>query len=122
MKTFAVGEAVHSVTVQQRTAGVDASGAPQETWTTLYDAAKMSRVNGRTERGSETWKADQLSAAVITRWTMRYSAAMDPDLVDVMADRRLVYQHRVYDIIAADVLDRKNGITLRTLAASKVPS
>lgn len=104
------------VTVQQITDGVDTSGAPIETWTFLCKPF-MAR---EAERGYERFGADQLSAASVLKWTMRYRADMDPDLVDVPKKRRLVYLDRAYDITAAETMDRKKGIVLRTLASSKV--
>lgn len=117
MKAINVGALVHQVTIQSRTAGVDASGAPSETWATLT-TAWMARtiVNG----GGEFFKADQLSGAIVTQWTMRYLDTMDPDQVDVPASRRLLYFGRVYDIVQAELLDRRVGILLRTLAHSAV--
>lgn len=116
MRTVNLGELVHDVTIQQLTDGVDGAGAPQESWSTLM-TAWMAR---RTETSGEAFAGDQLSAAIRTQWTMRYAADMDPDLVDVPKARRLVYQGRAYDILAADVMDRQSGIVLRTLAASRV--
>jgi len=55
-----------------------------------------------------------------SRWTMRYLAAMDPDLVDVQKTRRLVYNGRAYDIVDVEVLDGHVGLVLRTVAASRV--
>lgn len=112
------GSLVHVVTVQSLTAGTDASGAPTLTPATLFTAS-MSR---ETERGGtgEQLKAGQESAAAVLRWTMRYHADMDPDLVDVQAARRLLYQGRAYDIVSAETIDRKVGIVIRTLSTSKV--
>lgn len=110
------GSLIHEVTIQQLTDSADSSGAPIETWTTLL-TAKMARES---ERGDERFKADQLSGAFMTKWTMRYSADMDPDLVDVQKKRRLLYQGRAYDITLAETMDRKAGIILHTLAATRV--
>lgn len=108
-----VGKLTLPVTVQQLNEGTASSGFPTESWTTLHAAAWMSR---EAVRGTEQFKADGMSAAAIQRWTMRYVADMDPDLVDVPKTRRLVYQNRVYDITAADVMDRREWILLTTLA------
>jgi hypothetical protein len=122
MRTINAGALIHTVLIQQRnTETLDDSGAPDETagWTTLV-SAQMGRIDRRSERGGETFKADQVSALMTTRWTMRYLASMDPDLVDVQKTRRLLYQGRSYDIIDAGVLDRRAGIELRTIAKSRV--
>lgn len=119
MKTLRIGELVHPVTIQQLTDGVDGSGAPAEAWATLTDAW-MGRRQARSGRGEERFRADQLSAGTVIEWTMRYVASMDPDLVDVPKTRRLLYQGRSYDIIAAENLDRQVGIVIRTLSRSQV--
>ena len=117
MKALNVGAFVHPVTIQSRTAGVDASGAPSETWATLTTAWMARKlVNG----GGESFKANQLSGAIVTQWTMRYLDTMDPDQVDVPTSRRLLYLGRVYDIVQAELFDRRVGILLRTLAHSAV--
>lgn len=117
MKALALGSFVHQVTIQSLTEGADASGAPSETWATLTTAWMARRVvNG----GREAYTGDQLSGALVTQWTMRYLDTMDPDRVDVVKARRLVYLGRVYDIVQAELLDRQVGILLRTLAHSAV--
>jgi hypothetical protein len=121
MRSLNVGALIHTVLIQQRdTVPVDDSGAPLDTgWTTLQ-YAQMGRVDRRSDRGGETVRGDQLSALMSSRWTMRYLAAMDPDLVDVQKTRRLVYNGRAYDIVDVEVLDRQVGLVLRTVAASRV--
>lgn len=116
MRTINVGELVHAVTVQEGTDGVDGGGAPAQTWADL-DTVMMARQAGV---GGEAFRGEQLSAAVQTVWTLRYWSEVDPDLVDVPKTRRLVYQGRIYDIVSADVMDRRVGIVLRTLAQSRV--
>lgn len=123
MMTLNAGTLVHQVTIQQltETDAVDSSGAPAETpWTTLCVAPMGRLLSMRTERGAETVKANELSAVVATRWTMRYLPTMDPDLVDVQKLRRLLYQGRVYDIVAIEPMDRRVGFVIRTIASSKV--
>jgi len=118
MKALHLGSFVHPVTIQTLTEGADASGAPAESWATLT-TAWMARQVVHGGRG-ESFAADQLSGAIVTQWTMRYAADMDPDRVNVVKDRRLLYLGRVYDIVQAELLDRQTGILLRTLAASAV--
>lgn len=113
MVTINAGTLVHDVTIQQLTETRGAtSKAPVESWTTLAHAW-MAR---QAERGSEAFKAMQLSGASATQWTMRYVASMDPDLVDVAKTRRLLYQGRAYDIVSVEPMDRKVGLVLRTIA------
>lgn len=110
------GALIHRVTIQRLTDGVDTSGAPTETPARLCDAW-MAR---ETVSGMEKFASNQLSASSVLRWTMRYQPNMDPDLIDVPKSRRLLYQHRAYDITEAQTLDRKAGIVLTTLAGSGV--
>jgi hypothetical protein len=65
-------------------------------------------------KGGERWIANQLSAPADTQWEMGYVASMDPDLLDVPKRRRLLYQGRVYDIVAAEMIGRREGIELLT--------
>lgn len=117
MKALNVGAFVHQVTIQTLTEGADASGAPSESWDALTTVWMTRRsVNG----GRESFQANQLSGALVTQWTMRYLDTMDPDQVDVVKKRRLLYLGRVYDIVQAELLDRRVGILLRTLAHSAV--
>lgn len=104
------------VTIQALTDGAGTSGFPVETWADLC-TVWMQRME---TRGSERFRAAQLSAPIETRWQMHYTAEMDPDLVDVPKKRRLVYSGRVYDITSATALDRQVGIELMTLAGSAV--
>jgi ribosomal protein S5 len=45
---------------------------------------------------------------------------MDPDLVDVQKERRLVVSGRIFDIRAATTIGRRRGIELVTLAGSRL--
>lgn len=111
------GELTVPVTIQQLTESKGSSGFPVETWTTLIDLAWMSREQ---QRGSERFAGAQLSAPLTTRWEMRYHEDMDPDRVDVVKKRRLVYQNRIFDIVAAEHLGQQDGIGLTTLAGTWV--
>lgn len=64
----------------------------------------------------EHFASDQKSAYGNTQWHMAYRADMDPELVDVPAERRLVYEDRVYEIVTASPLGWKRDIELITLA------
>lgn len=106
------GERDTLVTIQQLTESTGGSRFPTESWTTLM-TAWMRKLG---TKGSERWVAAQLSAPADTQWEMGYVASMDPDLVEVPKTRRLVYQGRVYDIVAADMIGRREGIELLTRA------
>lgn len=117
VSTIHAGSLVHDVTIQQLTETRGAtSKAPVESWTTLR-RAWMAR---QADRGSEVFKAMQLSGASAMTWTMRYLSSMDPDLVDVAKTRRLLYQGRAYDIVSVEPMDRKIGLVLRTIARTGV--
>lgn len=61
---------------------------------------------------SEGMNVGQLSTAVIQRWQIPYSSEMDPDLVNVPKERRIVYQSRIYDIQSAEMLDSSEGMEI----------
>lgn len=106
------------VTIQQRSATdtPDASsGEPTEAWTTLVSNMPAAREDAK---GTEKFVANQMSAAYDTRWEINYRADMDPSLVDVPKLRRIVYQNREHNIVAASEIGRRRGIELWTLAAS----
>lgn len=110
------GERDRYITIQQLTETIGSSGFPVETWATLVQMFAMKQDLGATER----FRLDQLSAKADTRWEINYRADMDPDLVDIPKARRVVYQGRVYDIVAASQIGRLEGVELITLAGSRV--
>jgi hypothetical protein len=109
------GELDRVVTLQQRGASdaVDSAGAPVETWTTL--AANIPACK-RDVRGGERFMAEQLAASFDTRWEIHWRTDMDPDTVDVPKLRRVLHGSRVYDIVYASEIGRREGIELSTLA------
>ena len=110
------GERDRLVIIQALTESVGTSGRPVEGWTRLCTAwAKREDL-----KGSERFAAAQVSAPFNVRWELPYAAAFDPELMDVTKSRRLVYQGRVHDIVAASVIGRREGIELLTLAAGRV--
>lgn len=106
------------VTIQQLSDGVGTSGAPVGTWSTLVASMPASRLD---ISGRERFIAGQESAAVDTTWEINYRADMDPELVDVPKNRRLVVGGRVHDIVAARQSERRKLIELVTLASSRLP-
>lgn len=113
------GERDRPVVIQQRTGSAGTSGFPVETWSTLVAVCWMHRLD---MSARERFTSEQLSASSDTSWEMAYRADMDPELVDVPKERRLVYQGRVYDITTASVIGRKEGIELMTLSKPGVAS
>lgn len=100
------------VTIESRTNDSADSGFPTETWATLT-SVYMSREDSRAD---ERIVAAHESAFIQTRWQMVYMESMDPESVNVPAERRLRYRGRIYDILAASLLERRIGIELETLA------
>lgn len=113
------GELTRSVTIQQMASSVGPSKFPIETWSTLLSSVWASKDE---QKAGEKFGDAQLSGSMVTTWTMRYIASMDPELVDVPKTRRVVYNGRVFDILSAVHVGRKESIQLTTLASSKVPS
>ena len=102
-----------AVTIQRRTSSTGATHFPVETWATLVTPAWMRKLDLRVD---ERTLGEQLSAKGQTLWEMAYRADMDPELVDVPAERRLVYQGRTYDIVGASLIGRREAIELTTIA------
>lgn len=101
------------VTIQEMTSSIDAdSGEPVEAWDTLATVF-MEKVE---MRGNERFQSQQMTAPYDTRWRLPYRTDMDPETLDVPKDRRLVYKNRVYDIISAQMIGRRDGIELMTLS------
>lgn len=113
------GERDRVVTIQQLTETLATSNFPTENWTTLKAGVYMRKIDNKQY---ERVKSDQIAAAFDTQWEMPYLASMDPDLVDVAKKRRLIYQDRVFLIVGASQIGRREGIELLTVASTKVPS
>jgi SPP1 family predicted phage head-tail adaptor len=112
---YDAGERDRYVRLETRTPAVDSVGAPTDgDWSTLRsDWAAIVAITGR-----ERMAASQEAASADTRWRLRYHLDMDPEVVDVASLRRLVYQGRVYDIVSAQQLGRRDGIELMTISRS----
>ncbi len=106
------GERDRIVTIQQLTDASGATGFPYEQWTPLADLY-ASRAD---DRGFERFRSAQVSATELTRWEIGYRADCDPELVDVPKRRRVVYQSRIFDILAATLIGSREGIELTTQA------
>jgi head-tail adaptor len=108
----AAGRRYTLVAIQQLTSETS-GGFPVETWTTLGSWW----LNKRDLRADERFVANRESAFAETQWHGPYRADMDPELVDVAKVRRLVYQGKTHDIVAAALIERR-AIELLTLASS----
>lgn len=105
------------VTIEQLSEA--SSGFPTETWSELESGVWMSKED---LRGSERWQTAQLAARFDTRWRLQWRDDMDPDYVDVPKTRRLVYRGRIYDIVQAAEIGRREGIELSTIAMTTAGS
>lgn len=111
------GERDKRVTIQTVTQGTGAtSRMPTEDWSALRTV--WMRV--LTLKGAERQAAEQTAAMSETQFEMGYAADMDPELVDVPATKRLVYQGRTFDVIRASLIGRREGVELIGIARSKV--
>ncbi len=113
-RPVASGQRDRTVTIQSLTETSGSSGFPVDDWATLptitLDAHKLPLG------GLERYTQNQLSAPYDTRWEIPYLPAMDPDLVNVPKERRLIYEGRTFDIVDAIRIGRREGIELLTLA------
>lgn len=106
------------VTIEQLTETVGVSGFPLETW------AELAKVwMGRVPMAArERFVAAQTSAWADEKWYLAYRADLDPDTVAVTKARRLVYQGRVFDIVAASLIGPgRRAVELTTLAKVDTP-
>ena len=108
-----------AVTIQYRSDGTSTSGFPVDDWDlTRTRTVYMARLQRTRDdyRGREAQGALGVKSEDTTRWLMGYTSTMDPDLVDVKRQRRLVYQGRVLNIVGAEHIGRKDAIELITIA------
>jgi len=102
------------VTVEARTVTRDAAKAVVETWAPLF-TTYMAVVQQKIRQEPERYVANQLSARQDTVWQMRFRDDMDPEVVNVASDRRLVFRGRIYDIVRADRIGFRDEISVQTL-------
>lgn len=102
------------ITIQQNTETIGASRFPVESWSTL----RQVWASKREASGNERFVANQISAPYDVVWEIPYSADMDPNdpTVKVTKNRRVVFQGRVHDIVAAKEIGRRRVILLETLS------
>jgi head-tail adaptor len=109
------GDRDRFVTIQQVAESAGGSGFPVETWSTLVESMPASRID---VSGRERMLAGQLAAQMETRWEINYREDMDPALVDVPKTRRLVFSGRVFDIVSAREVGRREALELMTIAGT----
>lgn len=115
---FESGQRDRLVTIQTLTASVGSSNFPVETWTDL----RQEWASKNDVRARERFVNGQNAPSADTRFDLAWSAEMDPELVDVTTKRRIVYQGRAFDIVAAEHLGRRDGICLTTLSRGEASS
>jgi head-tail adaptor len=108
----AAGQRDKHVTIEQTPAVIPGGSFPVETWAEL-GMVWMSRVDVTAD---ERFAAGQNSAYAGTIWVMPYRLDMDPEVLNVPKVRRLKYLGRIYNILTASVIGRKDSIELLTLA------
>lgn len=111
------GNRDRAVNIQQADESTGTSGLPREEWYALVSNVWMSKQD---LRGTERWNTDQIAAKFDSIFQMGYRPDMDPELVDVPKLRRLVYQDRIYEIVSATLIGRREGVQLATIASAKV--
>lgn len=114
MPQFPMGAGLRdrSVTIEQVADSTGGSGFPVETWTTLTTVlARREDASGR-----ERFTEGQLTAPFDARWELPYSADWDPELVSVAKVRRLVHRGRIHDIVHSEIIGRRRGVLVLTLA------
>ena len=111
-RELAIGRRDRQVTIEACTDAVGPSHFPIEDWAPLVTLWAAHAPGA----GAEAFTADQVSGAAEDTWTIPYRSDCDPDRVDVVKQRRLRRQGRVYDIVGARALEMRDGIELRTRA------
>ena len=109
---LAAGAKDRPVAIEGLTRSTDESGFPIETWGELAAREWMHRED---LGGAERFVAGAESSPIDSAWLMGYRPDMDPEVIEVTAERRLRYEGRVYDIVAAQVIGMRDGIQLLTL-------
>lgn len=112
MSGLNAGDFDREVTIQAMTESIATDRSPVESWSDL-DTVFMALMPTRAQ---ERFRAAQVSAPIESRWLSQYHPELDPDLVNVVKTRRLVFAGRVYDITGAQQIGRQEGIELMTLA------
>jgi head-tail adaptor len=114
----ATGQRQRLLTIEQCTDTTGPSSFPVEAWTLLAQewAAFTAVGGGGLIGGGEAFVADQVAGTATATWTIRYRADCDPELLEVVKRRRLVFSGRVFDIVAAAQIGRRQGLEFRTIA------
>lgn len=92
----------------------DTEGFVVDDWDTLTPLSIWASKNDVV--GEERFHGGQLASPYEARWGIDYRQDMDPDMIDIAKERRVVYLGRVHDIVDANVVGDFEGIEFRTLA------
>ena len=109
---ISAGQRDKSIVIEAMSADVSPTGMPIETWSPLATVW----ASRRDVQAAERFTASQTSAWQRTVWQMPYRADCDPERVDVVRLRRIVFGGRVFDIEAASLLERRLGIECTSMA------
>lgn len=112
----AAGRRDRYVRLDQGTSSEGRSGRPVETWTVLAYAWANKADGG----GSERLRTEQIQAQFDTTFVIPYRADMDPELVDVPATRRVVFEGRAFDVVGARQIGYRKAIELLAMAGSRI--
>ncbi len=99
------------VTIQSTPAPIS-PGYPREHFTDLMTVRARREDSGGRERFAE----NKLSAPFETTWELPYIEQMDPERQNVAKKFRLVHESRIHDIVYSEIIGRKRGILVMTLA------
>jgi head-tail adaptor len=105
------GDRLWQVVIEGMVMTTGPSGFPIETWEARPPPMWCSRTAGPS---TEIMAAGQLVARVIVEWRVAYRPDLDPALVDVPKDRRLIFAGRVFDVLEAETVGRRVQIRLVT--------
>lgn len=102
------------ITIERLRETTPDSNFPTEEWTQPFQAWAFREYVSLDERV----QSERLMASAAIRWEVAYTPELDPDRIDVANKRRVKYQDRVHNIIAAEMRARPDGnaIILTTLA------
>ena len=112
--SVAIGERDVLVSIEQATEAIAPTGFAVETFTPLAPPTWMRRATLPQAGRGEPFVADQVVERVVLRWRMPYRPDMDPERVDVVKLRRLIYAGKTHDILEATLIGRREQIELVT--------
>lgn len=85
-----------------------------------WDLLREVWANKADAGGSERLRAESIDAVFDATFTIPYFPDMDPELVDVPAERRIVYAGRAFEVVSARQLGRRRGIELLTRTGTRI--